>query len=194
MFRPVLITPPAVQPVSPAEAKLHCRVRSAAEDALIDSLIGAAVAHLDGYTGILGRCLISQVWRQDFAGWGGCLRLPFPDVAEHVVTYRDADGNEATLSSDHYDLIEDSTSAVLLYRDAFAAPTLYGDTVQPISVRYTAGYGAEAADVPQAIRVALLLLIGHWYENREAVITGTIASELPMAVDALIAPYRRVAV
>jgi len=36
------------------------------------------------------------------------------------------------------------------------------------------------------IRAAMLLLIAHWYENREAVVVGTITSELPMAVDALL--------
>ncbi|WP_016854785.1 head-tail connector protein [Halomonas smyrnensis] len=40
------------------------------------------------------------------------------------------------------------------------------------------------------LTTAMLLLIGHWYENREAVALGTIATELPMAVQALISPYR----
>jgi hypothetical protein len=40
------------------------------------------------------------------------------------------------------------------------------------------------------ITTAMLLLIGHWYANRESVVVGTITSELPMAVEALIAPYR----
>lgn len=37
---------------------------------------------------------------------------------------------------------------------------------------------------------AMLLLIGHWYANRESVVIGTITAEVPMAVDALISPYR----
>ncbi|MBY5942774.1 head-tail connector protein [Halomonas sp. DP5N14-9] len=41
-----------------------------------------------------------------------------------------------------------------------------------------------------SVRTAMLLLIGHWYENREAVVVGTITSEVPMAVEALIQPYR----
>ncbi|MBW5800068.1 head-tail connector protein [Halomonas elongata] len=40
------------------------------------------------------------------------------------------------------------------------------------------------------LTTAMLLLIGHWYENREAVVMGTIATQVPMAVEALIAPYR----
>jgi hypothetical protein len=44
--------------------------------------------------------------------------------------------------------------------------------------------------MPAAIKQALKLLIGHWYENRETVITGTISTALPFAAEALLAPYR----
>ena len=38
------------------------------------------------------------------------------------------------------------------------------------------------ADVEQAI----LLVVGHWYANREAVVTGTIATLIPLAVERLL--------
>ncbi|BBT38840.1 MULTISPECIES: head-tail connector protein [Pseudomonas] len=41
----------------------------------------------------------------------------------------------------------------------------------------------DAADFPASFKVALLLLIGHSYTNREAIVTGTIATELPLAVN-----------
>ncbi|MCY1181879.1 hypothetical protein D9M73_224110 [compost metagenome] len=37
-------------------------------------------------------------------------------------------------------------------------------------------------DVEQAI----LLLVGHWYSNREAVVIGTISSAVPLAVERLL--------
>lgn len=37
---------------------------------------------------------------------------------------------------------------------------------------------------------AMLLLIGHWYANRESVAVGVSTAEMPMAVDSLIEPYR----
>lgn len=43
--------------------------------------------------------------------------------------------------------------------------------------------------INDAIHAAMLLLIGHWYANRESVVVGLTASELPMAVKALISPY-----
>ncbi len=40
--------------------------------------------------------------------------------------------------------------------------------LNPITVEYAAGYTTGNA-CPQSIRQAMLLLIGHWYQNREAV-------------------------
>lgn len=80
MRRPVLVTPPDILPVSLAEAKAHLRVDYDDDDGLILSLIRAAVDHLDGWTGILGRCLVEQEWRQDFPAGATCFPLPLGPV------------------------------------------------------------------------------------------------------------------
>ncbi|BBG85360.1 hypothetical protein AHGSH82_025050 [Aeromonas hydrophila] len=54
--------------------------------------------------------------------------------------------------------------------------------------------GEEGQPLTPALKLAALLLIGHWYTNREAVVTGTIATTLPLAYDSLIRPYREIAV
>jgi len=54
--------------------------------------------------------------------------------------------------------------------------------------------GEEGQVLTPALRLAALLLIGHWYTNREAVVTGTIATTLPLAYESLIHPYREIAV
>jgi len=43
-------------------------------------------------------------------------------------------------------------------------------------------------------KAACLLLIGHWYENRQAVVLGTPPSEVPFAVKALLDIRRNVPV
>lgn len=45
-----------------------------------------------------------------------------------------------------------------------------------------------------ALRMAALMLISHWYTNREAVVTGTIATTLPLAYASLTSAYRELAV
>ena len=45
------------------------------------------------------------------------------------------------------------------------------------------------------VKQAVLLLVGHWYENREAVVVGSSSSgALDMAVEALLAPHTRLSV
>lgn len=56
---------------------------------------------------------------------------------------------------------------------------------EAVQVVYVAGYGA-ASDVPANVRQAILLQVGHMYANREAVVTGTIATTIPLAVRSLL--------
>ena len=57
------------------------------------------------------------------------------------------------------------------------------------------GFAIDDADVfpdgtPADLEQAQLLVIGHWFENREQTITGTIITQLPMGVQEIIAEYR----
>jgi uncharacterized phiE125 gp8 family phage protein len=191
-LRPALVTPPAATPVSLAEAKAHLRKDDTDEDTLIEGLIAAATAHLDGSTGILGRCLVTQTWRQDLDQWpcDGTIRLPLLPAQSATVQYVAADGTPTALPTNDFQLVADARGASVRRVDGATWPNL---ACRPDAVRVTfiAGYGAAAA-VPMAIKQAMLLLVGHWFENREAVQIGQAPSELPLAVDALIRPYREV--
>ena len=44
--------------------------------------------------------------------------------------------------------------------------------------------------IPHSMISAMLLMIGHLYENREPVVVGTTSSELPFTVRSLLNPYR----
>ncbi len=190
MFRPILDTAPAVPLISLVEIKGHCRVDSTDDDTLLTAMVDAATDHLDGWPGVLGRCLVNQVWRQDFAKWVKTMRLPFGDITTVVVKYSDVDDAEQTVSSALYEVLEDHRGSFVCFRDAFTNPALYDDRSEPVRITLTAGYGAAAADVPQAIRHAAMMLVGHWYEQREAVAWGN-PQVAPMAVQNLIAPFRR---
>jgi uncharacterized phiE125 gp8 family phage protein len=193
MYPPVLITPPAVQPVTLAEAKLHLRVDANDEDTLIQSLIAAATAHFDGWSGTLGRCLITQTWSVPFGSWpiDGLMQLPYPNISSPVLTYRDTANVTQTVSAGLVTLYSNHIGTTLRLSDAFTYPDVFDDTATPITVQFTAGYGATGIDVPAPIRQAMLLLIGHLYANREAAISGGMA-QLPLGIAALVAPYRRI--
>lgn len=203
MHRPVLITAPELLPVSLAETKLHLRVDYSDDDTLIKALIRAATEHLDGWTGVLGRCLVEQEWRQDFDAIASCLPLPLgPVISITSVTVGDMPVDDGS-----YMVRTDAGGRARVEFSNVSAPGA-------ASVTYKAGYptipevpavpGAGTEDpgtpaiparstVPEPLKVAILLLVSHWYQSREAATSASI-NELPFAVNALIAPYRKVGV
>ncbi len=192
---PRRVVAPAVMPVSLAEAKAHLRVEHVHEDAAITGMIAAAVDHLDGWSGILGRCLIDQTWEMLAGGWPAnrCFTLPFPDCSAPVVTYRDAAGATQTLDAALYVLIEGhGGSQILFFADA-PLPALDPRHPAPVTLRFVAGYGAADTDVPQALRSAILILTGDLYSARESFVIGARVTSTPSAatVERLVAPFRR---
>ena len=155
---PVLITPPAAQPVTLPEAKAHCRVDGSDDDALITGLIAAAVGHLDGWSGVLGRCIMPQTWRISAAA--GDVVLPMPDVTEATV---------------------DNVAVPVTQTALGPMVTLAEDGDVTFVCAMPAGLLATA-------RVAVLLLVGHLYVNREA--AGASISEAPDAFDMLVSSLR----
>lgn len=185
MPRLVRITPSAATPVSVAEAKANMRVEHSDDDALIASLIAAATDHLDGWTGMLGRALINQTWRMFVDSWptDRRIRLPLGPVQSIAAIQFHMDGTDTTIDPGEY-WLEDG---VIYPVEGYAWPALSEWGAQ---VDFVAGYGEVASDVPPAIRQAILLLVGHWYNSREAVSPAQI-KELPFGVEALLSPYRR---
>ena len=195
-----LVTPPTLDPVSLAEAKTHCRVDSTDDDGLLAGYLLAARQHAEQYT---RRAFLSQTWRLTLDDdWPQAVNrcttyvrdrvvLPRPPaISVTSVQYIDTAGATQTLAVDQYKL-------VLLDTGEAAIDPAYGVTwpavrreSAAITVTFVCGYGVNPGDLPEPIRQAMLLLIGHWYENREAVNVGNIVSALPFAVEALLGPYR----
>jgi uncharacterized phiE125 gp8 family phage protein len=187
MYRPVLITAPATKPITSTEVKAQLDITYTDKDTYIDGLIAAATAHVDGWTGILGRCLITQTWRQDFDRFNRCLRLPlFPVASITSAKYEDEAGAEQTVDSANYVLRCDDLGHYVEFKDTYSFAGLY-DVRPAVHVTYVAG---EASADP-AIKHALLILVRHWFDNPSAVAFGP-AMKMPLAVDALLSPFRRV--
>jgi len=191
MLKPVRTSPPATAIISAADLKAHSDITFDTDDALIADCITDATAYLDGYSGILGRCLITQTWRQDFEDWAKCLRLPFPDMQSVVVKYFDENNAEQTVDSGLYELLEDGLGSFVKFTGSFTAPSLYDDRTDAINVTMVVGYRDAATDIPGGILRAAKMLAALWYEQRETGSETTI-SEVPYGLQMMIQPYRRV--
>ncbi|RWO20666.1 head-tail connector protein [Mesorhizobium sp.] len=190
-----LVTPPATPVVSLAEIKRHVRVENSDDDSYLESLVSAATGMVDGADGWLGRALITQTW--DYAldlfpcqrsGSIAVLPIPLaPLVSVTSVAYTAADGTDTPLATFR---TFNATSS----QPAYIVPAI--DETWPLTkcepesvrIRFVAGYGAAGA-VPAGIKHAIMLIAGHWYENREDVGDRALA-KMPMASEALLMPYR----
>jgi uncharacterized phiE125 gp8 family phage protein len=93
---PVLVTPPTGEIVTVAEMKVHLRiVDDTSHDAQLQAYINAAVAYLDGWRGVLGRCILAQDWSVTYDG-AGTYRLPMTDIIE--ISAADGDENEMEIT------------------------------------------------------------------------------------------------
>lgn len=189
MLAPVRKEAPDETPVSVPDAKLHLRVDHSEDDALIEAFIAAATEHLDGWTGTLGRAIVTQTWEQNYAGFSPELRLPLGPVdAVSSIQYFDADNASQTLPETEYTTLTDAAGTYIVPAVGKSWPSTYS---RPIAVTVTYVAGLEADEVPAPIKTAILLMVALWYENREAATEASL-SELPFGVKALLAPYRRV--
>lgn len=195
MYRPVLTTAPQMTPISLQEAKGNARVDFPDDDDFITGLIYAATSYLDGWSGILGRCLEEQTWEQSFDRFARCMRLPLAPMIEIVsVKYDDVNGVEQTVDPSKYEILNEDAGPYVRFVRSYGFPGV-DINVPSVRISYKAGYargGDNLSTVPPAIRHAMLLMVGHWYENRGLVVIGQIPSGLPMAADALLAPFRRI--
>jgi uncharacterized phiE125 gp8 family phage protein len=184
----VLTTAPLTEPVSLDDAKLHLRVDIDTDDTLINALIIAARQHIEN---VLNRSLITQtwdLWLDEFPG-DDYIELPKPPLSSvSSLKYYDTSDTVATWAAANYFVDTKSEPGRLCLAYGITWPTTTLRDFNGVDITFVAGYGAATA-VPKPIKQAMLLLIGHLYEHREAVTTGQITT-VPMAVDALIYPYR----
>lgn len=188
------ITEPSVEPVTLTEAKAHVRQTETHDDTFITALIVAARNHAENFC---GRAFVQrpvEVGLDEFPE--GDIELPGGKVQwVESITYRDEDDTVTTWSSSEWISGLNSEPARIQPALGYAYPAARCRP-ESVKVRYVVGYDSSGspsdyqANIPQAIKLAMLLLIGHWYENRETVNVGNITTTLDFTVEALLMPYR----
>lgn len=186
-----LVTAPAEEPVLTSQVHAQCRIDVPDEDVLLDAFITAARMHCENIT---GRRFITQTWDLFLNCFpvGGRISIPFPPLQEVTyVKYTDINETQNTVDPSTYVANDGGEPGEVVLRFGQIWPPDPLSPSRPVNVRFTCGYGAASA-VPAPITQAMLLLIGHWYENREAVITGrsVTSNVIEMTVTDLLAPYK----
>jgi len=156
-----LITAPAVDPVTTAEAKTHLRVDHADHDTLIGTLIKSAVYYVENYT---RRALITQTWDLFLDRFETENEIPLPSLQSvTTVKYLDDAGVQQTLAATGYkvDVASERGRVVLAYGESW--PTVR-DEINAIEIRFIAGYGLAVA-VPDQLKDAIKLHVQILYDG-----------------------------
>jgi len=165
-FSLVRVTAPSASPISLAEAKAQMRVEGTDDDTIIQRLIDAAVAFVD-VQGALGFAMITQTWGQWLSPNPGTVQLSLgPVQSVSAVKYYDVDGVLQTATLSDFNVFGTPNRITVSPKAGKAWPVTQTRD-DAIKIEYVIGYGATSASVPQTVRHALMMLVAHWYENRE---------------------------
>lgn len=174
-------------PVSLTEAKSHLKIDTTADDTYITAIIKAATQLSEEYT---NRFFINTTVKQ-FASNFQEIETLFKSKVNAVthVKYYDSNNTLQILAPSVYSkqLEYEPAQIQLAHNKSYPNITKRNDAVE---VEYTVGYGNSASDVPEIIKQAILLTIGNFYQNRNSVVIGRIATELPQNVKWLLDTYK----
>jgi hypothetical protein len=202
-----LITAPATEPVTLAEAKAHARIDITDDDTQLTDYITAARELVERTT---GRALITQTWRLTLDCWPGeksddwwdgvrdgpinygeassleIRKAPFLEVTS-VVTLDESD-TPTTWAASNYYVDKRHGFGRLTKKIGTVWPVIVNRQIGAIRIDFTAGYGTLASDVPVALRQAIKDIVAHWYEHREAAADGSL-QEPPLKTRAVLQQY-----
>ncbi|MDR1475238.1 MAG: head-tail connector protein [Holosporales bacterium] len=172
-----LLQKPESEPVGLDEIKIFLRLEHELDDNLLNILITTARELVEKF---LGRSLITQKWqyktRMEVCGnsiqtWNVVENCPFamniniilPNAPIVEVTDLICNGTKIEESGFKLVHIDDREILSLQVKQSIATQTL------DILTEYVAGYGEQAEDVPSTVRLAIMLLVGRIYKDRNLI-------------------------
>jgi uncharacterized phiE125 gp8 family phage protein len=192
MWYPASITVAAESaPVSLDEVKLRLRIDAADDADDIALMIAGATGYAEKYCNTRFATQTIAIKCDGFSDFSYFPEAPLQSVAS--IAYVDTDGATQTLSNAVYEPRGDGLEASIALKYSQQWPSI--QTGSRITVTAIVGYAA----VPDAVKNAILLIIGGMYATREPADLAAGARAVPGAlwvagwstVDSLLANYRR---
>ena len=176
-------TAPALEPVTNDEVKLYARIDGSSEDTLIDGFIQAVREATEKF---LGRSLINQTLTASLNVWPKSpIELPRPPLVSITeVRTVGEDLSESVYSSDNYYARTNPEPGELVIKFEKTDPINTDRYFGGYEIEFVAGYGDSADDVPEAIKLGIIMWCADIYENRVPISTP------PGIVQTIMSPYR----
>lgn len=194
------VTPPTAEPVSVKLAKQHLRLggdEEAADDhesLNLPAYISAARRHAELVTGLI---LTDAIYETRMPSFCYRMLLNAAPVAEVLgITYLDEDGVEQTVDPAVYVLDAHPWGPRVRLAHGQTWPITRGADGDEIAIRFRSPFGSTEDSparlaIPDDLKVAILLMTAHWYENREEVVIGSTATNVPLAAMHILQLNRR---
>lgn len=193
-----LATGATTLPLTVADAKAHCRISTALDDAYVEQLIRVAVAYAEERT---GRTIGLQTWRmfmREFPHYNApAIEVPKPPLIQVVSVEYKADNTSVytTMPANEYNVINagEFGSIEPLESEDWPLTEAIWDAVK---ITFECGYlsaplvpAQPRLDLPHRLRHALLVLVAEMYDRR-ADTAGDLPVKMMGAIDALLRPSR----
>lgn len=168
--------------ITTADARDHLRVPHSSDDTKIDQLVQQATDYIEGPFGS-GLAIGEQAWELHLDDFPSAIRIPiYPVKSIDSITYVDQDGATQALTDFDADTKGNPAYITPLSGESFPQTK---DQFNAVTVTFVAGFET----IPQDLLGAIYLLVGHWYENREAVNVGNIVTQMPLAAERILSKY-----
>lgn len=183
---PVTTVAAAAEPLDVVAVKEFLRIDGGDEDGVLGTFIASARSHVEDVCGIR---LAAQTVELQADEWSDLMALPIgPVTAVTAIAYDDRDGVAQALDAAVYELAGVGLATGIRTKVGQSWPNGVRRAGRAIRVTLQVGY----AELPEAVEIAMLLMCGDLYKNRETGVVGTVSSEIKssMRVDALLSNYR----
>jgi uncharacterized phiE125 gp8 family phage protein len=196
-----LVTGPAQEPLTIAEAKIAARALSdvSDEDGLFAEWIATSREYVENFT---RRALLTQTWALKLDGFGtsaymscGVMTLPKPPLISITsIVYLDGAGATQTWASSNYRVDTETGPDVGRARITPAYGVSWPQTypvTNAVTVTFVAGYGTAPESLPSTMLSNMRSRVAYYYQHREpvAVGVGIGAIELPNYLDGPLYAY-----
>jgi uncharacterized phiE125 gp8 family phage protein len=197
-----VIVQPAVEPVTLAEARLHCAVDHEEFDPMLQSLIQAAREYAERFC---RRHFIDTKLQMTLDNFPLEVELPLPrgpvspTSSRQTVEVEYYDTNLSLHSMTEAQPNRVSNSTEFLVNRIAIPPVITPNIIgywpvvgalrNAVVVRWWSGFGDSPNAVPRAVRHSILLMVGNWFLNREAA-APTALTKIPYGVNEMLTMFR----
>jgi uncharacterized phiE125 gp8 family phage protein len=166
--------------VSLADMKEFLRVDHSDEDTTITAIIDAATQSIQDYT---GRHFKATTWLYQMEFMRN-VDIPYSVNTVTGISYYNTAGNTTSLTN-NTDYYYGKENGVLKVKYIEIPSDIIDERMDAVNI-----VGTTVNEINAPLTHAIKMLAAHYYENRRAVVVGTITAVIPLGIKAIINPYR----